>query len=133
MLGKKLHVLEVAGRPAAHVRKGVLQVIGQAVDDLDAPAMDPLALHPVPPDAAVKLHQLGIDGQRRALPGLGDLAFELGQPVGVAFGQGERGAVGGLHSKTSSSSASASGRRSWPEIRRGNRVSRSAARFWACS
>ena len=102
------------------------------VDDLGAPALGLLALHYVPPDAAVQLHQFGIDGQRRALPGLGDLALELGQPVGVALGQGERGAAGGLYAKASSSSASASGRRNWPEIRRGSRVSRRVARVWAC-
>ena len=39
MLGKKPHVLEVAGRPAAHVRKRVLQVARQAVDHLGAPAL----------------------------------------------------------------------------------------------
>ena len=38
---------------------------------------------------------VGIDGQRRALPGLGDLALELRQPVGIAFGQGGRGFGGG--------------------------------------
>ena len=86
MQGKKPHVLEVAGLPAVHVWKGVLQVTGQAVDDLDAPAMDPLALHHVPPDATIQLHQFGIDSQRRVLPGLGDLALELDQPVSVTFG-----------------------------------------------
>lgn len=131
MLGKKPRVIEATGRPTAHVGKGVFQVIGQAVDDLGAPAMDPLALHHVPPNAAVDLHQLGIDGERRASPGLDDLALELGQPVGVAFGQSERGAAGGLYAQASSSSASASGSRSWPEIRRGSRVSRSVARVWA--
>jgi hypothetical protein len=133
MLGEKPHVLEVARRPAAHVRKGVLEVSGQAVDDLGAPALPLLALQDVASDAAVELHQLGIDRQRRALPGLGNLALELGQPVGVALGQGERGAAGGRHAQVSSSSASASSRRSWPEIRRGSSVSRRVARVWACA
>jgi len=37
-----------------------------------APALRLLALQDVSPDAAVELHQLGINGQCRALPGLGD-------------------------------------------------------------
>ena len=102
------------------------------VDDLGAPALGLLALHDVTTDTGVELHQLGIDHQRRALPGLGNLALELGQPIGVALGQGERGFFSGRHAQASSSSASASSRRSWPEIKRGSRVSRRVARVWAC-
>ena len=133
MLGKKPRVFEATGRPAAHVGKGILQVTGQPVDDHGAPTLGLLVLQDALPDTAVELHKLGIDRQRRALPGLGNLAFELGQPVGVPFGQGERGLAGGRHTQASSNRASASARRNWPEIRRGSRVSRRVARVWAVS
>ena len=38
MLGEDAHVFEVAGRPAAHVREGILEITGQPVDDLGAPS-----------------------------------------------------------------------------------------------
>ncbi len=86
MLGEEPHVLEVARRPAAHVREGGLQVARQAVDHLRAPTLGLLALQDVAPDAVIDLHQLGIDSQCRALPGMGDLTLELGQPFGIALG-----------------------------------------------
>ena len=127
MQGEEPHVLEVARRPAAHVREGGLQVARQAVDHLRAPAQGLLALQDVVPDATVELHQLGIDSQCRALPRMGDLTLEPGQPFGIALRPGERG-FGGVHAVTFASSIPACGRRSCPEIRRGSRVSRRVAR-----
>ena len=94
MLGKKPHVFEVAGRPAAHVRKGIFQVARQPVNHLGTPALGALPLQDVAPDEPIQLHQLGIDGQRRALPGISNLALELGQPVGIAFRWKQRGFAG---------------------------------------
>ncbi|MNV70900.1 hypothetical protein D3C71_1638840 [compost metagenome] len=47
MLGKKPHVLEVAGRPTAHIWKCFLEVTRQPLDYLGAPALGLLALQNV--------------------------------------------------------------------------------------
>ena len=109
MLSEETDVLEIAGRPAIHLWKSILEVNGQALDELGAPPMSLLALLNFAAKAVLQLHQLGIDGQGSALPGLDDIAFKLGQPVGVTLGQ--CGSPRWAHAHTSSSCASASGRR----------------------
>lgn len=95
MLGKKPHVLQVAGRPAAHVSKGIFEVQCQPVDDLGTPAFTLLPLQNVTPNAAIQLHQFGVDCQRCTLPSLGNLRLELRQPLAVAIRQGHWGFTGG--------------------------------------
>ena len=87
MLGEEGHILEVAAGEAAYLGEGVFQVQGQAFDDFRAPTFGFLSLLNFDTDPEVQLYQLGIDGQRRPLPGLSDVAFKLSQPVGVALRQ----------------------------------------------
>ena len=62
MLGKKPHVLEVAGRPAAHIRKCILQIARQSINHLRAPALCLLALQKVPPNVVTREIESGVMG-----------------------------------------------------------------------
>ena len=62
MLGEKTHVLEVAGRPAAHIRECIFQIMRQTLNHLCSPSLCFLTQQNIAPNAAIKLHQLGING-----------------------------------------------------------------------
>ena len=86
MFGKKRHVFEIAAGKAAHFRKALFQIGCQTVDHLGPPALFALPLHYLMPDAAIQLHQLGINDQHGSRSGLGYLGFQPAQPVCVACG-----------------------------------------------
>ena len=54
MRGKKSHLLEVAGRSAAHIRKCILQIAHQSINHLRTPALCLLALQKVPPNGVTR-------------------------------------------------------------------------------
>ena len=49
-----MHLLEVAGRPAALIRKRILQIAHQSINHLRTPALCLLALHKVPPNVVTR-------------------------------------------------------------------------------
>src|SRR5690554_3378929 len=99
MLGKESHVLEVSCGESTHFRKRVFQVLSQAINDLGAPSLLMLAMLYLSSDPVVKRNQFGVDSQRRPLPSVCDVAFDLLQPVGVANGEQVMG--GSLHGSIS--------------------------------
>ena len=83
-LRKPAHILEVSGREALHLGEGRLQIVGQAVGDLRAPPFPALLVEDVAPEMPIELHDLGIDGQRRALLRRVDARLHVSQPLSVA-------------------------------------------------
>ena len=63
MRGKKPHVLEVAGRSAAHIRKCILQIAHQSINHLRTPALCLFALQKVPPNVVTREIELGVMGE----------------------------------------------------------------------
>jgi hypothetical protein len=77
MLSKKRHVLKVTTGKTTDIGKGIAKIAGQTLNDFGPPTLHLLTLADFAAEAVIQLHQLGIGGQRRTLPGLGNIAFEL--------------------------------------------------------
>jgi hypothetical protein len=83
-LGEGPRVEQIGAGEPAHGRKRRPQVNGQAVNHPGPPSIAFLALQNVPADPPVEPDQLGIDRQRRTLPGFLDPSLEFGEPGAVA-------------------------------------------------
>ena len=61
--GQKSHLLVVAGRSAAHIRKCILQIAHQSINHLRTPALCLLALQNVAPNVVTREIELGVMGE----------------------------------------------------------------------
>ena len=73
--GQKSHLLEVAGRPDAHLRKCILQIAHKSINHLRAPALCLLALQNVVPNIVTREIELGVMGDYDADGHLVDIEF----------------------------------------------------------
>ncbi|CAK0766946.1 hypothetical protein CCP4SC76_4650006 [Gammaproteobacteria bacterium] len=87
-LGKKLHREQVARRKSAHVRKGFLEIRGEAVNDSGSPCGFLLAGEDDFPGVPVGFDDDGIGGEDGADAGTAEMGLYLLERSGVAFGQG---------------------------------------------
>ena len=76
---KRPHVLEVAGREAAHLRERLPQVRGEPIDHLRAPARAILPLQDHPPDVPVEQDHGRVDSEDNPKSLLLDPALDLGE------------------------------------------------------
>jgi hypothetical protein len=80
-VGKGPHVAQVAGRKAPAIGEGPAQILGQAIDDLAAPALVRLPLQNVLANPPVQQHQLSIYAEGRLDLGRTNAVLEAGEEL----------------------------------------------------